>query len=306
MTQLQICFLGTGGSWPSKDRSVPAIAVKRGSEIILFDCGEGAQRQFQRSPFSYMDVSRIFISHFHGDHFLGLPGLIQTMSLNDRKAPLQVYGPAGMKKLLNQLLHLGYFTPTYEIEAHELSDGNSVKCDGYEIRSFAVSHCVPTLGYALLENERPGRFNKGRALELGVPEGPLFSKLQHGESVKLKDGCIVKPEEVLGKPRHGRKIVFSGDTAPCDSLLAAASGCDVLIMDATAGEPLKEKAAHYGHSTAKQAAEIAKDAGAKALFLFHISPRYEDASVLENEAKEIFANTILPSDLAVIDVKLND
>ena len=306
MTQMQICFLGTGGSWPSKDRSVPAIAVKRGSEIILFDCGEGTQRQFQRSPFSYMDVSRIFITHFHGDHFLGLPGLIQTMSLNDRKKPLHVYGPEGMKKLLDQLLHLGYFTPTYDVEAHEIHDCEAVKCDGYEIRAFAVSHCVPTLGYVLQEEERPGRFNKARALELGVPEGPLFGRLQSGESVKLKDGQIVKPEDVLGNSRSGRKIVYSGDTAPCDSLLAAASGCDILIMDATAGEPLKEKAAQYGHSTAKQAAEIANEAGAKMLILFHPSPRYEDASVLEKEAKEIFENTVLPSDLAVIDVKLND
>lgn len=306
MTQIQICFLGTGGSWPSKERSTPAIAVKRGSEIILFDCGEGAQRQFQKSPLSYMDISRIFITHFHGDHFLGLPGLIQTMSLNDRKAPLHVYGPSGMKKLLDQLLHLGYFTPTYEIEAHEIHGGEAVKCDGYEIRAFSVKHCVPALGYVLSEDGRPGRFNKKRALELGVPEGPLFSKLQHGESVKLKDGRTVKPEEVLGNSRSGRRIVYSGDTAPCDPVLKEAKGCDVLIMDATAGEPLKEKAAQYGHSTARQAAEIAKGAGARTLVLFHPSPRYEDASVLENEAKAVFENVFLPSDLAVIDVKLND
>jgi ribonuclease Z len=306
MTQMQICFLGIGGSWPCKERSVPAVAIKRGPEIILFDCGEGTQRQFQKSPLSYMDVDCIFISHFHGDHFLGLPGLIQTMSLNDRKKPLHVYGPEGIKKLMDQLLHLGYFTPTYEIVAHELLDGEFVDCDEYVVRAFSVKHTVPTLGYALVENERPGRFNKKKALELGVPEGPMFGKLQAGQSVKLKDGKTIKPEDVLGKPRPGRKIVYSGDTAPCPSLLEAARGCDALIMDATAGDALKEKAAQYGHSTARQTAELAKEAGAKSLFLFHFSPRYEDASVLEKEAKEIFENSVLSAELLLYDVKMSE
>ena len=183
MTQLSIIFLGTGGSWPTVKRNVTSIAIKRDSEIILFDCGEGTQRQFQKSKLSYMQISHIFITHFHGDHFLGLPGLIQTMQLNDRDKPLHIYGPVGMKQLASELFSLGYFRPSYKIVVHEVYDGDVLEFHGYVIRVLNVQHNIPALAYCLEEKNRPGKFNKPKALKLGIPEGPLFSKLQRGQSI---------------------------------------------------------------------------------------------------------------------------
>ncbi|HDO19276.1 MAG TPA: ribonuclease Z, partial [Thermoplasmatales archaeon] len=231
--QLYIIFLGTGGSWPTAKRNVSAIAVKRGGEIILFDCGEGTQRQIQKSNISYMQITKIFITHFHGDHFLGLPGLIQTMQLNDRANPLHIYGPKGTERIVDTIKTLGYFKPAYPIYGMDLKDGDVIECDGYKIRAFRVNHTVPTLGYVLEENERPGRFDKKRALELGIPEGPLFGRLQRGREVKLDDGRVIKPSMVMGPPRPGRKIVYSGDTRPCDKLKEISRNADVLIHDAT-------------------------------------------------------------------------
>jgi ribonuclease Z len=301
--QLEIVFLGTGGSWPTVRRNVPAIAIKRGKEILLFDCGEGTQRQIQKSTLSYMQISKIFITHYHGDHFLGLPGLIQTMQLNDRSEALHIYGPDGLKTLISQILSLGYFKPTYEIVAHEIEDGCSIKFDGYTIKTLSVDHNVPTLAYCLNEDQRPGRFNKERALELGIPEGPLFSKLQRGETVEVS-GKKITPDMVLGPPRPGRKIVISGDTRPYEKLVDFAKNADVLVHDATFDSQLEETAIEYGHSTAKQAAEIAKKANVEKLFLTHISPRYIDAGPLENEAKEIFKNSIVPKDFQRFEIRL--
>ena len=302
--QLYVVFLGTGGSWPTVRRNVTSVAIKRGSEVILFDCGEGTQRQIQKSKLSYMQISKIFISHFHGDHFLGLPGLIQTMQLNDRKEPLYIYGPKGIKKIVETAVTLGYFRPSYPIYAIELKSGDKVEGDGYSVSTIRVEHTVPTLAYALEENTRPGRFNKAKALELGVPEGPLFRKLQNGESIKLKDGRIIEPSMVLGPPRPGRRIVFSGDTRPCESLVNFSKYADLLIHDATFLSDLEDTAMEYGHSTALQAAEIAKKANVKQLALFHISPRYANAKPLEREAKSIFENTFLPNDFCEIEIKL--
>ncbi len=219
MTQLRIIFLGTGGSWPTIKRNVSSIAVKRGSEIILFDCGEGTQRQFQQSNLSYMQISKIFITHFHGDHFLGIPGLIQTMQLNDRDKPLHIYGPKGMVELTNQLLTLGYFRPSYRIIAHDITDGEEIKFDDYSISALKVNHNVPALAYRLREYPRTGKFNKPKALKLGIPEGPLFSKLQKGQTIVLADGKKITPNMILGPSRNGRTIVISGDTKPCDPMI---------------------------------------------------------------------------------------
>lgn len=302
--QLYVIFLGTGGSWPTVKRNVSSIAIKRGGEIILFDCGEGTQRQFQRSGLSYMQIKSIFISHFHGDHFLGLPGLIQTMQLNDRKDPLMIYGPKGTSRLAEVIKHLGYFKPSYKIEGIDVDEGDEIRFDGYGVKPFRVNHNVPALGFVLEEDKRPGRFNKKRALELGIPEGPLFGKLQRGESVKLKDGRVITPDMVLGPPRPGRKIVYSGDTKPCEKIIEYARNADLLIHDATFLSDLEDVALEYGHSTARQAAEIAKKANVDRLILTHISPRYIDDDKIEKEAREIFENTLVAKDFMEIEVKL--
>ena len=304
MTQLSIIFLGTGGSWPTIKRNVSSVAVKRGSEIILFDCGEGTQRQFQKSRLSYMQISKIFITHFHGDHFLGLPGIIQTMQLNDRDKPLHIYGPKGMIKLVSQLLSLGYFKPGYNIVAHEVDEGDILDFDEYIIHVLRVKHNVPALAYAFEESMRPGRFNKSKALELDVPEGPLFSKLQRGETITLKSGKKIAPDMILGPPRKGRKIVISGDTKPCEKLIDFSKDADVLIHDATFDSELEDIAREYGHATAFQAAEIAKKANIERLFLIHVSPRYLDHRVLENDARKVFKNSFVPKDFQEVEIKL--
>ena len=304
MTQLDIIFLGTGGSWPTIKRNVTSIAVKRGKEIILFDCGEGTQRQFQKSSLSYMQISKIFITHFHGDHFLGIPGLIQTMQLNDREVPLEIYGPKGLNELVEQLLSLGYFKPNYKIISHELDEESKLDFNEYKIKVLRVNHGVPSLAYCLQENIRPGKFNKSKALELGIPEGPMFSKLQRGLTIYLEDGRKITPEMVLGEPRKGRKIVISGDTRPIKEMVDFAKKADVLIHEATFDSILKDISIEYGHSTAMQAAMIAKEAKVEKLFLNHISPRYLDNKIIEEEAKKIFKKTIVPKDFQHFEIKL--
>jgi ribonuclease Z len=304
MTQLSIIFLGTGGSWPTVKRNVSSVALKRAGEILLFDCGEGTQRQFQKSSLSYMQTSKIFITHFHGDHFLGIPGLIQTMQLNDRDIPLYIYGPKGMNDILVQLLSLGYFKPNYPVISQELDGGDILEFEGYKINVIRANHGVPALAYCLVENMRPGKFDKPKALSLGIPEGPLFSKLQKGETISLKDGRKITPDVVLGPERKGRKIVFSGDTRPMKEMVEFAKDADVLIHEATFESELEDVAGEYGHTTAAQAAEIAKEANVEKLFLIHISPRYIDYRLLEEDARKIFKESFVPKDFQEIEVKL--
>ncbi|RLF57002.1 MAG: ribonuclease Z [Thermoplasmata archaeon] len=304
MTQMQLIFLGTGGSWPTIKRNVTSIAIKRGGEVVLFDCGEGTQRQLQKSQISYMQIKKIFISHFHGDHFLGLPGLIQTMQLNDRKDPLFIYGPKGLFELMEQIINLGYFKPAYQIIVKEVESTDVIHFDSYDIEVLSVSHGVPTLAYALIEHLRPGKFNKKKALELGVPEGPLFSKLQKGTPVTLDDGTIIKPEIILGPPRLGRKIVYSGDTRYYEDMISFAENADALIHEGTFDSSLQDIAYQYGHSTAKDAAEIAKKAKVKFLFITHVSPRYLDHKELLKEAQKIFKNVIIPKDFQMETIQL--
>jgi ribonuclease Z len=304
MTQLSIIFLGTGGSWPTVKRNVTSIALKRAGEIILFDCGEGTQRQFQKSNLSYMQISKIFITHFHGDHFLGIPGLIQTMQLNDRENPLHIYGPKGMKKLTSQLLSLGYFKPNFKINTYEVDEGDVLDFKEYTVKPLKVKHGVPTLAYSFEEKTRSGKFNKPKALKLGIPEGHLFSKLQRGKTITLKDGRKITSDMVLGPPRNGRKIVISGDTIPTDTIIGFAKDADVLIHEATFASDLEEIANEYGHTTASQAAEIAQKANVEKLFLTHISPRYLDKEILEKEAQKVFKKSFIPKDFQEYDVKL--
>ncbi|MDO9537064.1 MAG: ribonuclease Z [Thermoplasmata archaeon] len=302
---MKIVFLGTGGSWPSPERNVSAIAVKRGSEVLLFDCGEGTQRQLMKSTVSFMQVSKIFITHFHGDHFLGLPGLLQSMSLNDRKTDLEIYGPEGCSDLILTIMNLGYYNPTYPVQMNDVKPGDILEFEEYNITVAEASHNVPAIFYSLEEKERPGKFNKARALELGIPEGKLFSLLQSGKNVEHK-GKTFTPDMVLGPPRPGRKIVYTGDTKPCDSIIEMAKDCDVLIHDSTTALDLEDRANFYCHSSSRQAAEAAKNANAIKLFLTHISPRYDEVEQLEADAKAIFENSQVAEDFLEYEVKYKE
>ena len=302
---MQIVFLGTSGSWPTPKRNVAAIAVKRGPEVVLFDCGEGTQRQLMASTLSFMQVSRVFLTHFHGDHFLGLPGLMQSMNFFGREVPLDVYGPAGCEDLVRQLLSLGHFKAAYPVRATDLAPGERVDCGDYVVAAFEAVHTVPGLGYVLEEKVRAGRFDIDKARALGIPPGPLYSRLQEGQSVTVA-GTTITPEQVLGPPRRGRKIVYTGDSMPHEALVKMAHGADVLIHDATSDAALEEKANRYGHSSSRQAAMVAKEAGVGLLILTHMSPRYEDSSTLINDAKAVFDRVQLADDFAQVDVPLPD
>ncbi len=292
---MEIIFLGTSGSLPSPERSVSAIAIKRGSEVILLDCGEGTQRQFMLSRLSFMQISKILISHYHGDHFLGLPGLLMTMTLNDRRDPLEILGPQGTHSMVETLAALGAFAPGFKVVAREMSPGDSMTYEAYTICCIRSPHPVQTLCFSLQEKVRPGRFNVERAQELGLPPGPLYRSLQEGHTV-THQGQTITPDMVLGPPRRGRKVVYTSDTTPNPDLDWFARDCDVLIHDSTVESNLEDRANEYGHSSARQAAEAAVRCGARRLFLTHISPRYGDPAAIEAEARRIFPEATVARD----------
>jgi len=299
---MELTFLGTGGSWPSARRNVSSLAVKRGSEVVLFDCGEGTQRQFQRSDISYMETAKIFFTHLHGDHILGLPGLMQTMDLNERDEAVEIYGPPGTKRFVSLVMSRPLPSLSYPIEVTELDDEQVVEFDGYQVEARRLDHSIENLGYALVEDPRPGRFDKETALELGVPEGPKFSDLQQGEAVEAEDGSIVEPEQVLGDPRRGRKVTYTGDCRPSEATVELAYRSDVLVHEATFCDET-ERAHEVGHSTAGQAAFMADKAEVRKLFLTHLSPRYEDPEPIETEARKVFEDAEVPEDLDTFTVK---
>jgi ribonuclease Z len=295
---LSVAFLGTGGSVPSARRSTASVLVARGGERLMFDCGEGTQRQLQRS-FGLAQVDAVYLTHFHADHILGLPGLLKTYDLTDRQAPLTVYGPLGLHDLFKTLSRVIGKTG-FKLELVELQPGDAVSRQGYEIRPYATEHSVRTNGYALVEEERPGRFDPEEAARLGVPEGPAFAALQRGEYVEGSSGPV-RPEDVMGEPRAGRTVVITGDTAPCRATVEAARGAELLVHDASFSEEEAQRAAETGHSTAGQAAAVARQAGVKLLSLVHISSRYHVGAVLD-EAREEFGPTIAPRDFDVVDI----
>ena len=299
---LRVTFLGTGGSLPTRNRNPSAVMVNREGELILFDCGEGTQQQMMRAKTGMMSLSSIFISHFHADHFLGIPGLIQTMSFMGRKEPLVIYGPKHMQEFTELFRALGYFNLKYEIRGVELKPGDVVEGDGYVIRALKTEHSVPSLGYALVENMRPGRFNRERAIELGVPPGPLFAKLHRGEPVEV-EGKVVRPEEVVGEPRPGRTIIYTGDTRPCEAVLEASRNADLLIHDGSFADEMADWAEESMHSTAGEVAALAKEAGVRQLVLTHISSRYsDDVEPIINDSKKIFENVIVAEDLMELEI----
>jgi ribonuclease Z len=284
---MRLTFLGTAGSWPTKERSASAIALDTERELILLDCGEGTQRQFFQSSVSFMKVRRVFLSHFHGDHFLGLPGLIQSMSLNHRVGPLDIYGPPDSQEMVQRVLELGYFTLRFPINVHPLSPGESIDLDGYSVRTAKAEHPVPTLAYRIEEAPKRGRFDGPLAHSLGI-RGADFRRLEEGHPVHV-GARIVHPADVIGPPRLGRSIVYSGDSSPSEEIRKLAFRATALIHEATTAQDLEEDANTWGHSSARQAALIAKEAEVAQLFLTHFSARYRELEPLEVEARGIFS-----------------
>jgi ribonuclease Z len=304
VVQLKLTFLGTGGSMPTAERGLPSVALRRGGELLLFDCGEGTQRQLVRAGLSPLRVDAVFITHLHGDHFLGLAGLVQTMSLQDRERALEIYCPAGEGRRIRTYLSIPRYTLSFPVDVRELEPGESVRRRGYQIRTAAPDHSVPQLAYALVEDERPGKLDAERARALGVRPGPDMGRLKAGQPVVLPGGRVVRPEEVVGPKRPGRKIVYSGDTRPCDAIVELARGADVLIHECTLDESLRGRADETLHSTPVGAAEIAKRAGVGLLVLVHVSPRYADARALLEQARAVFPNTVVAEDLMELEVPL--
>lgn len=299
---MEIIFLGTSSAVHSKDRNHPSIAIKAFGEIFLFDCGEATQRQLLYTNVSPMKISKIFITHYHGDHILGLPGLLQSMSLNGRETKLTIYGPKGLNKIKDAIYSLGYCAIEYPVEFVEIDSGIIIENGTYFIEAQRVKHNVPALAYSIEEKKKP-RFLREKAIELGVPVGPAFGKLHNGEEVEI-DGKIIKPEQVLGEPRKGTKVTYSGDTRPCEEMIMLARDSTLLIHESTFIQKQKLNAEEYGHSTSVDAAYIAKDSNSKELILTHISTRYGDdyADIMLKEAQEIFENTKLAKDFLEIEL----
>jgi ribonuclease Z len=297
-----VLFLGTAASAPTARRGLPAYLVRRGGDRILIDCGEGTQRQLLRSGVGLVDVDEILITHCHADHFLGLPGMLKTFGLRGREAPLRLYGPPGLRALTTTLGPVFGRLP-YELQLTELRSDDELARDGYRIFPIATDHGVPSVGYALVEDERPGQFDLATARRLGIPEGPLFGRLQHGETVTLESGATVSATEVVGPARPGRRLLFSGDTRPCRTLFDAAIDADLLVHEATFLDEERDRAAETGHTTALQAAQIARDAGVRMLALTHISTRYMGREIAA-EATAEFAEAVVPRDFDIIELPL--
>jgi ribonuclease Z len=295
---MDLVFLGTGGSIPTARRSTACLLARVGGERLLFDCGEGSQRQMQRST-GLVHVDEIYITHLHADHYLGVPGLLKTYDLNGRERPLRVLGPPGLIDLFTALRRI-FGRLMYEVELVELEPAEAVRHDDWEVRPFPVAHRMTAYGYALVEDERPGRFDPVRAQELGVQPGPEFKRLQGGEPVQGGDG-LVRPEQVMGEPRPGRKLVVTGDTAPCEMTRIAAHQAQLLVHDGSFAVEEAARAAETGHSTARGAAELAREAQVGMLALVHVSSRYDVRAVLD-EAREVFAQTVAPRDFDLVEV----
>lgn len=299
---VKVYFLGVGGGIPSVTRSPPSVAVNFQGKTLLFDCGEGTQLQLQRVGLSPHKIQEIFITHLHGDHVLGLPGLLSTMMMLNRTKPLMIYGPVGTKKFTETTLELTHAHIDFPLTVKNVKEGIISTQHQYRVECFPSIHSVASLSYILQTADTPGRFDVRKAEQLGVPSGPLRKELYNGQPIKTPEGKIVRPEDVLGPVRKGLRIVFSGDTAPNPKLAKAAKGASLLIHDATFTALHKENAKKYEHSTAAQAAQIASDASVKRLALVHISPRYASNEEHETEAQAIFPESFAPNDLDIIEL----
>lgn len=300
---MRLIVLGTSCSNPTVERNLTAVALQFEGNWFLFDCPEGTQRQMMKSGVSYMRVHSIFLSHFHADHVLGLPGLIATMAMHERDVPLYVYGPKGTKKEIEKVMDLALMRKNFEIRVKEVSKGKICEGEKYEVDAFPLKHGVPCLGYAFKEKDKAGTFQREKALKLGIPEGPLWSKLQKGEKVKVK-GKTFKPEQVMDyeRGRKGKKVSIVMDTLPSDSYFDDIQESDVLVHEAAFLEKHITRAKETKHSTAKQAAWVAEQTKTKKLVIVHISPRYKKNKDVENEARQEFGNVVVPKDLEEVEI----
>ena len=300
---LSLRFLGTVASRPTIERGVAGLAVVREGDTFLFDCGEGTQRQMMRYGISFA-LSDIFISHWHHDHFLGLFGLVRTLSLQGRTDPLRLWGPKGGARMLRQIDLAGHEHLSFPFEVMEMNPGDATTRKDFRIEAYEAQHRGATaLGFALIEEDRRGRFDVEKARELGIPEGPLWGRVHKGEAITLDDGRVIESSTLVGPPRPGRTLVYTGDTMPCDATVEIARGADLLVHEATFGDEEAERARETGHSTAREAAQIAARAGVKRLVLTHVSARYSrDTSEIEQQAKSVFPKTTFARDGKEIEV----
>jgi ribonuclease Z len=295
---LSVVFLGTGGSVPSARRATACLLIRSGGSRVLVDCGEGAQRQMINST-GLVQVDDIYVTHFHADHYLGLPGLLKTYDLMERQAPLRIVGPAGLHSLFEGLRRI-FGRLRFDVELIELGPGEAIEHDGFEMRAFAVEHRMKALGYAYVEPERPGRFDVEAARGLGITDDRDFGRLQRGETISV-NGSEIRPDQVMGDPRQGRKAVITGDTSPCEMTRIAAHAAQLLVHDGTFAVEESARAAETGHSTARDAAELAADAQVGMLAIVHVSSRYNVGAVL-HEARDAFPNTFAPRDFDLVEI----
>ena len=300
---LTLLLLGTSASRPTVERNVSSIALVREGETMLFDCGEGTQRQMMRYGVAF-SLRDIFFTHFHADHVIGVIGLMRTMALQGRTDPLRLWGPKGAARHLKRAEQFGVDRLTFPVEITELDAGERISRNEYAIVPFQVQHGPgAAFGYALKEDDRKGRFDPDLARELGVPEGPLWGRLHRGDSITLEDGRTIDSSVLVGSPRAGRSVVITGDTRPCDTTENQARGADLLVHEATFGDEEAERAAETGHSTAREAAQLARRAGCKRLLLTHFSARYSrDAAELEAQARSEFPDVTIAKDGMQIEV----
>ena len=298
---IRVTLLGTAAARPTPGRNVSGLAVQYDGDLFLWDCGEGTQRQMMRYATGF-NVGALFITHVHADHILGIPGLLRTMGLQGHREPVELYGPPGSRSVLSDAVHLGTHRVPFPVNIREVEAGEEVSRKGFSIRAFRVSHGLSAVGWALVEPPRLGRFDVAKARALGVPEGPAFGRLHRGEAVEVEGGWV-RPEDVVGRPRPGRTVVYTGDTRPSGDVEEAARGADLLIHDATFGDEEEDRARETGHATARQAGRLARKAGARELVLTHLSARYaDDPGVLLQEAREEFDRTRVGRDGMVLEV----
>ena len=304
---LRLTFLGTAAAQPTLRRNLTGLALRRERELYLVDCGEGTQRQLIRYGAGF-DVAAVFFTHFHADHYLGAIGFLRTLSMQGRTEPLDVYGPRPARALLRTMLFTGVERFSFEVNIHEVEPGERVRRDGCHLVAFATDHRTPSVGWALVEDARPGRFHPELAAALGVPSGPLFGALQRGAAVTLADGRVVEPGAVVEPTRRGRVVVVTGDTRPCAATVEVARGADLLVHDCTFGDAEAERAVETYHSTAREAAQVGRDAGVGRLVLTHLSSRYDQAwEPLLLQAREAFGGALeVAQDGLVVEVALPD